>query len=137
MPPLPPEELQARLDAGRELTEQQQARLRAHNREQRVKARTGWFRSPSGNVAHADGPDQKRAYSDRGWTEIDEADAKEHIASGVQIGYDADTRGTFDADTNDRAVRDESTVRPQPPAGKDDGEDTESEPGTTEGTTTG
>ncbi|SNR33074.1 hypothetical protein [Blastococcus mobilis] len=77
-------------------------------------ARTGWYRSPSGTIAHADGPDQKRAFADRGWDEISEDDAKTAIAEGVQLTVDrGDTKGTFDADAVNAAVANESTSRPR------------------------
>jgi hypothetical protein len=71
--------------------------------------RTGWYRSSSGTVMHADGPDMRRALADQGWTEIDEDQAKQSIASGIQLVVDrSDSGGTFDADAVRAAVRDEA-----------------------------
>lgn len=82
--------------------------------EERRAARTGWFKSPSGTVMHADGPDQKRAFADRGWEEITEDQAKDIVATGAQLVLDRrDSRGTFDADAVARAVRDEAGPDPK------------------------
>jgi hypothetical protein len=74
-----------------------------------------WYRSPSGRLAHADGPGQAAAFGGRGWTEVDEAEAHAEIAQGVELTVDtADTTGTFDADAVKQAVRDEApTARPR------------------------
>lgn len=71
---------------------------------------TGWFKSPDGGLFHADGPSQVRALLDRGWTEIEEAEAKTAVAAGthLEVGR-ADTAGTFDADAVRDAVRDEGS----------------------------
>jgi hypothetical protein len=77
-----------------------------------------WYRSPSGRLAHADGPGQAAAFDGRGWTEVDEAEAHAEIAQGVELAVDAgdtgDAAGTFDDDAVNRAVRDEApTARPR------------------------
>lgn len=71
--------------------------------------RTGWYRSPSSYVAHADGPSQRRAFADRGWVEISEDKARELLASSVTLEVDrTDANGTFDADGVAKAVREEA-----------------------------
>lgn len=87
---------------------------RAARIEARRAERTGWYRSRSGTVMHADGPDQKRAYEDRGWTEISEQEAKDIVATGAQLVVDPrDGKGTFDADAVQAAVRDEAGPDPK------------------------
>lgn len=84
--------------------------------EEKRAARTGWYRSPGGHLAHADGPDQKRAFADRGWTEIGEDEAKQVIADGLTLDVDqADSKGTFDEDAVRQAVKDEGTGRARRP----------------------
>lgn len=70
-----------------------------------------WYRSPSGRLAHADGPSQTAAYLGRGYTPVDETQATAEIAAGVELRLDpTDTAGTFDADAVQAAVRDETTT---------------------------
>jgi hypothetical protein len=71
--------------------------------------RTGWFKGPSGSVMHADGPDQLRVLTDRGWTAITEQQAKDIIAAGTHLTVQSDVKGTFDADAVGDAIRNEST----------------------------
>lgn len=69
-----------------------------------------WYRSPSGAVAHADGPSQVRAFTDRGYTLVDEAEAREEIGDGITLTVDrSDTDKTFDSDAVKAAVRDEGS----------------------------
>lgn len=70
---------------------------------------SGWFRSPGGALAHADGPSQVDAFTARGYTEVDDAAARRLIGGGVVLAVDAvgDTVGTFDAADVKRAVAEE------------------------------
>jgi hypothetical protein len=69
---------------------------------------SGWFLSPTGVPAYADGASQARAYVGRGYTEMSDDEAKELIGDGIRLHVSrADAKGTFDADQVDRAVREE------------------------------
>lgn len=72
--------------------------------------REGWFRSPGGVLAHADGPSQVRAFVDRGYVEVSDDVARKEIGDGITLTVDrTDAKGTFDAESVKRAVKDEST----------------------------
>lgn len=72
--------------------------------------RDGWFRSPGGVLAHADGPSQVRAFTGRGYTPVDDAEARKEIGDGLRLEVDrTDSKGTFDAEAVKQAVRDEGS----------------------------
>lgn len=69
----------------------------------------GWFRSPSGVLAHADGDGQARAYTARGYKPVDEDTARAEIGDGIRLTVSrSDAKGTFDEESVQRAVREES-----------------------------
>jgi len=71
--------------------------------------RAGWYRSPGGVLAHADGPSQVRAFVGAGYTEVDEDTAKVEIGDGLRLAVSrSGARGTFDDESVRRAVREES-----------------------------
>lgn len=73
--------------------------------------REGWFRSPGGVLAHADGPSQVRALTARGYTAVEEDTARREIGDGIELQVDrSDGTGTFDADAVARAIADESAT---------------------------
>lgn len=73
--------------------------------------RSGWYRSPGGVLAHADGPSQVAAFEGRGYQAVDEAEAKREIGDGITLTVDRRDRvkGTFDAQDVARAVREEGS----------------------------
>lgn len=74
--------------------------------------REGWFRSPGGVLAHADGPSQVAAFTGRGYTPVAEAEARKEIGDGLRLVVDpSDSKGTFDDAAVKAAVKNESTTR--------------------------
>jgi hypothetical protein len=68
-----------------------------------------WFRSPAGVLAHADGPSQEKAFRGRGYSEVDEGEARKEVGDGIRLTVDGST-GSFDADEVRRAVAEEGQV---------------------------
>lgn len=74
--------------------------------------RSGWYLSPGGHPTHADGPSQRRALLDRGYTPTTEEEAQQAIAGQAGLTVDrADAKGTFDDPNVTTAVRDEAQPR--------------------------